>query len=248
MQRVWQNLLFPAPLGCPALFPSWDRFLLALLLLPAAGTGSNRKNRYGQSAAELCTAGSGSWQRGKVRPQDCSRVWKHCLVLPIFVEVLAHCSRENKRGKKTKCHGQQKPAFHITVAPSRHLDRGFYKWILNFPRGYLRNMKAHVKRKNIALHELVWPCLAGILLGWCRSNGEQDSAEMTLHRCSWFYWSSFRLIDMQNIQLTWENRKGRQLPYDFFVFFYTAEWLSPHSKEKRGRKPERSTKKVVHGD
>lgn len=56
-QRVWQNLLFPVPPECPAqLLSSCDRFLLALhlqLLLPAAGTGSNRKNRYGQSAAEL---------------------------------------------------------------------------------------------------------------------------------------------------------------------------------------------------
>lgn len=68
-------------------------------LAPAAGSGSNRKNRYGHSTAELCTTGSGFWCRGKVRPQDSSRIWKHWLVLPRFVEVMADFSRENKRKK-----------------------------------------------------------------------------------------------------------------------------------------------------
>lgn len=66
-------------------------------LLPAAGTGSNRKNRYGHSTTELCTTGSEFWQRGKVRPRDSSRIWKHGLVLPTPAEVLADFSRENKK-------------------------------------------------------------------------------------------------------------------------------------------------------
>lgn len=49
-RRVWQNLLFPIPPGCPAeLFPSCDRFLLALHLQLALGA----TGKTGMATAQL---------------------------------------------------------------------------------------------------------------------------------------------------------------------------------------------------
>lgn len=127
------------------------------------------------------------------------------------------------------------------------MDLEFPTRLLEESEGPCENLKKN--KKKFALHELVWPCVAGILLGWCRTNGEQDSAEMTLHRCSCFYCSSFRLFYRQKEKI--QAPLGRIKMEDNYLMifnFFNHCWMAASSQQRKsGEKTRKKHRKLLPG-